>query len=76
MITMVVSDDDVHESTTIELTYWLYYMIVYYILQIICIINVCIKRKIMMNFNYMKNMQLPISICYYLFVNIFVFDDS
>ena len=41
---MVVSDNDVHENETIELTYWLYYMIVYYILQIICIITVRINK--------------------------------
>ncbi|CAF2087294.1 unnamed protein product [Rotaria magnacalcarata] len=36
---MVVSDDDVHKNETVEFTYWLYYMTVYYVLKIICVIN-------------------------------------
>ncbi|CAF1085527.1 unnamed protein product [Rotaria sordida] len=39
MITMVVNNDDVYENESIELTYWLYYIMVYYVLQIICIIT-------------------------------------
>ncbi|CAF0790280.1 unnamed protein product [Rotaria sp. Silwood1] len=39
MITMVVSNDNDHEIENIELTYWLYYMMVYYVLQVICIIT-------------------------------------
>jgi hypothetical protein len=42
MITMAVSGDAVHEN--IELTHWLYSMIVYYALQISCIITVRIKK--------------------------------
>jgi hypothetical protein len=44
MITMAVSDDDVQENENIELTHWLYYMIVYYVLQITCIFTVRINQ--------------------------------
>ena len=40
MITMVASGDDVHENENLELTRWLYYVTVYYLLQITCIITV------------------------------------
>ena len=40
MITLSVSADDVYESENIELTRWLYYMVVYYLLQWTCILTV------------------------------------
>jgi hypothetical protein len=45
MITTAVSGDDVHENENIELTHWLYYIIVYYVLQITCIITVRINLR-------------------------------
>ncbi|CAF1047669.1 unnamed protein product [Adineta steineri] len=36
---MAVSGDAVHETENIELTHWLYYIIVYYTLQMTCIIT-------------------------------------
>jgi hypothetical protein len=65
MITMVVSNNDIHENENIELTYWLYYMISYYILQIICIISVRINKE---NIRF-----LSISICLFVFVKFFIF---
>ncbi len=43
MTTMAVNDNDVHENENIQLSHWLYSMIVYYILQITCIITVRIN---------------------------------
>jgi hypothetical protein len=43
MITMAVNGDDTHENENIELTHWLYSMIVYYVLQISWIITVRIN---------------------------------
>jgi hypothetical protein len=43
MMTMAINSDDTHENENIELTHWLYSMIVYYVLQITCIITVRIK---------------------------------
>ena len=40
MITMAVSSDDVRETENLELTHWLYSLIVYYTLQLICIMTV------------------------------------
>lgn len=40
MITMAVSSDDVVENENLELTHWLYSLIVYYTLQLICVITV------------------------------------
>lgn len=45
MITMAVSGDDVHVNENIELIHWLYYMIVYYVLQMSCVITVRIKNS-------------------------------
>lgn len=43
MITMAVNRNNVNENENIELTHWLYSLIVYYVLQISCIITVRIK---------------------------------
>ncbi len=45
MITVAVSGDDVNENEYIELTHYLSYMLVYYVLQVTCIITVCIRKK-------------------------------
>jgi hypothetical protein len=45
MITLAVSGNDVNENENIELTHYLSYMIVYCILQLACIITVCIRKK-------------------------------
>jgi hypothetical protein len=43
MAMMPVNGNDVHENETIQLTHWLYSMIVYYVLQITCLITVRIN---------------------------------
>lgn len=43
MITVTIHDDDVNENEYIELTHYLSYMIVYYVLQVSCLITVCIQ---------------------------------
>jgi hypothetical protein len=43
MITVTIRDDDVNENEYIELTHYLSYMIVYYVLQVSCLITVCIQ---------------------------------
>jgi hypothetical protein len=45
MITIAISGDDVNENENIELTHYLSYIIVYYALQVIFIIIVCIRKK-------------------------------
>jgi uncharacterized Tic20 family protein len=39
---MAVNSNDVNENENIELAHYLSYMIVYYVLQVTCIITVCI----------------------------------
>jgi hypothetical protein len=45
MITVTVDSDDVNENEYIELTHYLSYMLVYYVLQVTCIVTVCIRKK-------------------------------
>lgn len=43
MTTMTIDDDDTEENENIRLIHWLYSMCIYYILQITCIITVCME---------------------------------
>ena len=45
MITIAASGDNVKENESIELTHYLSYMIVYFVLQVACIITVRICEK-------------------------------
>ena len=45
MITIAASGDNVKENESIELTHYLSYMIVYFVLQVACIITVSICEK-------------------------------
>lgn len=45
MINIAVSNGDVNENEYIELSNYLSYMFVYYVLQVTCIITVCIRKK-------------------------------
>lgn len=45
MISTPVAANTVSENETIELIHWLYYLIVYYTVQITCLISVRMKQR-------------------------------
>lgn len=44
MTTMAIEEDETDENENIRLTHWLYSIFIYYVLQITCLITVCMDR--------------------------------